>query len=280
MGILAFDEYVASLSRLTDHVDPTTPTPDSAAIKRAADSLASLATLDAASLEDWTRHHPHEVRVLGLAVGLSQEKLKNALKQHLGTAGWVKVASERPGDVVAMLDREFGLIDSLRVQTLRTYDFGDVLVARSGTRATARSATSVGRLLEDRVEAIAVELGLPYETRTRFQGKHQRTAPADLALPRGGKDARIVVAAKAFDSTGSKLTDAVREVMEMAEVQEGNQTVFAVIDGVGWLNRVSDLRKIHDLWVAGSIDGMFTASSLGGFKEALRRAAVYRRLVR
>ena len=83
---------------------------------------------------------------------------------------------------------------------------------------------------------------MTYETRTRFEGRFGRTAPRDLAIAAGGAVAQIVVAAKAFDSTGSKLTDAVREVEEMADVRKGNQTVMAAIDGVGWLSRA----RSHD----------------------------------
>jgi hypothetical protein len=48
--IPTYDEYVASLSRLTEHVDPTTSTAESAAIKTAAESLAALKSIDAAAL--------------------------------------------------------------------------------------------------------------------------------------------------------------------------------------------------------------------------------------
>lgn len=279
MSVPAYEEYVATLSRLTEHVNPTTPTAETAAIKMAAESLAALGPIDVITLEQWTRDNPQSVPVLGLSVGLSQEKLKNALRQHIGTTGWVTAARERPGEIVAMLDTEFGLIESLRAQLHRTYGFGDILVARAGTRVTAVSASTSGRVLEDRIEAIAVELGLTYETRTRFEGRFGRTAPCDLAIPAGGGSAQIVVAAKAFDSTGSKLTDAVREVEEMAEVRKGNQTVMAAIDGVGWLSRANDLRKIHTLWTNGEIDGMYTVSTLDRFKADLEEAARFKRLI-
>lgn len=95
-----------------------------------------------------------------------------------------------------------------------------------------------------------MDLGLPYATRTRFEGRNSRTAPCDLAVPGAGGAAQIVVAAKAFDSTGSKLTDAVREMEEMADVRRPSQFVMAVIDGIGWLSRANDLRRIHALWVS------------------------------
>ncbi|WP_300614282.1 hypothetical protein [Trebonia sp.] len=279
MAIPTYDEYVATLSRLTEHVDPTTSTPEAAAIKMAADSLAVLDSLDKIALERWTRENPQAVPVLGLTVGLSQEKLKNALKQHMGTTGWVTAARERPGEIVAMLDSQFGLVESLKAQISRTYSFGDVLVARAGARVTAVSASASGRVLEDQIEAIAVELGLTYETRTRFEGRFGRTAPCDLAIPAGGAAAQVVVAAKAFDSTGSKLTDAVREVEEMAEVRKGSQTVMAAIDGVGWLSRANDLRRIYTLWANGEIDGMYTVSTLDRFKADLQDAARFKKLI-
>lgn len=98
-------------------------------------------------------------------------------------------------------------------------------------------------------------------------------------MPSGGAGAQIVVAAKAFDSTGSKLTDAVREVEEMAEVRKGSQIVMAAIDGVGWLSRANDLRKIHTLWANGEIDGMYTVSTLDRLKADLENSARFKRLI-
>jgi hypothetical protein len=99
------------------------------------------------------------------------------------------------------------------------------------------------------------------------------TAPCDLAIPGGGTHARIVVAAKGFDSTGSKLTDAVREIEEMANVRLANQFTMAAVDGIGWKNRIADLRRIYDLCAAGHIDGLYTLSSLDRFEADLSSAA-------
>lgn len=279
MSILTYDEYLASLSRITAHVDPTGETAETRAIRAAATSLDTLPVVDPVTLTAWASANPTSIPVLGLVVGLSQEKLKNALKQHLGSSSWTTLARVRAGDVVRMLDEEFGLVASLRAQRRRSYTFGDVLVARAGTRATATSAGTAGRLLEDRVEQVAAALGLSYATRTRFEGRHGRTAPCDLAVPGAGADAAIVVAAKAFDSTGSKLTDAVREVEEMANVRRPTQFVIAVIDGIGWLSRQSDLRRIHNLWLRSEIDGMYTLAALADFEKALAEAARLRGLL-
>lgn len=279
MAIPTYDDYVASLSRITAHVDPTVDTPEGHAIKSAADSLGSLPIVDIGTLGTWIEAHPEGVPVLGLVVGLSQEKLKNALRQHLGSSSWTRLARENPAGVATMLDSEFSLVAGLASQRFRKYTFGDLLVARAGTRVNATSAGTAGRLVEDRIEAIAVDLGLPYVTRNRFEGRHKRTAPCDLAVPGAGGAAQIVVAAKAFDSTGSKLTDAVREVEEMADVRKPSQFVMAVIDGIGWLSRANDLRKIHALWASGQIDGMYTLATLDNFRTDLEHAAQLRGLL-
>jgi hypothetical protein len=118
------------------------------------------------------------------------------------------------------------------------------------------------------------ELKLPYDLRTTFEGRGSRRSPCDLAIPAGGVSAKIVCAAKGFDSTGSKLTDAVREIEAMAEVRLPNQFVFAVVDGIGWKSRKNDLRKIFELLSANSIDGLYTVALLNQFAADLDAAAL------
>jgi hypothetical protein len=276
--IPTFEQYLASLGRLTAHIDPTSASPEVAEIKEAAVSLAGLDEVTTQSLADWVAEHPTWANVLGLAVGLSQEKFKNTLKHHFNTSGWITLSREHPADLVATLDREFDLVRLVTVQRARDYDFGDILAARAGTRRTATSAGASGRKVEDEIEAIARDLGLPYDTRARFTGRYGRTAPCDLAIP-SAQNAEIVVAAKGFDSTGSKLTDAVREIEEMADVRLGRQIVMAAIDGIGWKNRVADLRRIYVLWENQDIYGMYSLASLDRFREDLQGLALSKGLL-
>lgn len=270
--IAPFADYLQSLGRLSSHVDPTAGTPASAEITAAAAGLAELPEVTVAALTAWVAEHPTWVPALGLTVGLSQEQLKNHLRHRLGTSGWVTLARDRPAELVALLEEDFDLLRLLQAQRHRTYGFGDVLVARAGTRVTATRAGASGRRVEDEIEAIARDLGLPCQTRTRFEGRNGRDAPCDLVIP-NASDALIAVAAKGFDSTGSKLTDAVREIEEMAQVRQPRQFVMAVIDGIGWKSRQADLRRIHALWESRQIDGMYTLATLGDFREDLREAA-------
>lgn len=275
---IPYTQYRDSLGRLNPAVDPTVLTPEEAEIRSAGVSLAGLAHVDAAALGVWVSAHPQWVPALGLSVGLSQEKLKNVLKDRFDTSGHVTLARERPNELVDALDAEFDLVRLLNAQRSATYHFGDVLVARAGTRGAAARAGQAGRRVEDAIEAIAQGLGLTYALRTRFTGRN-RSAPCDLAIPDGGAAAAIVVAAKGFDSTGSKLSDAVREIVEMASVRRPDQFVYAVVDGIGWKSRDADLRRIHGLWERHEIDGLYTLATLPDFAVEVERAAHLRQLI-
>lgn len=174
--------------------------------------------IDADTLSDWARRRPRDVYTLGHAVGLSQEKLKNLVRSRFGTSSWARAATEHPPAVITWLDDELGLLRSLTVQRNRAYAFGDVLAARGTSRQTGSSPGVAGGTIEDAVEAIVKDLGLPYEMRGCFVGRNGVTGPADLAIP-NMTEALIAVACKGFDSTGSKLTSAVSEVTEMANVR-------------------------------------------------------------
>jgi hypothetical protein len=73
-----FEAYLASLTGLSVHADPTLATTHSEEIRKAAASLAAVPEITATALADWARRHPTWVPVLGLAAGLSQERLRNA----------------------------------------------------------------------------------------------------------------------------------------------------------------------------------------------------------
>ena len=83
----------------------------------------------------------------------------------------------------------------------------------------------------------------------------------------------IVGAVKGFDSTGSKLSDAVREMKEMAETRLPRQFVFAFVDGIGWHGRRADLRRIYDLWANREIDGLYSLKTVESFQRDLAEAA-------
>jgi hypothetical protein len=265
-------EFVASLS------DLGRPAREDAAVeRRIGDLVRELRKIGPPSrplLEAFVALHPHAVPVLATCVGLSQEQLKTWLSHRFGTSGWTQLARTRPGELIARLDEEMGLVERLAEQLRREWSLADVLLERYlWSRRGARSAIQRGRNVEDEVEAVVRAEGLPYALRTRFAGRNA-DGPCDLAVPGGGTEARIVVAMKGFNSTGSKLSDAVAEIRTMARVRLPSQYVFAVVDGIGWKNRASDLRRIHELWDTGEIDGLYSLASLDRFAADVRSAAI------
>lgn len=129
--------------------DPTAATPEGLEITEAAASLGLPPEITVESLARWVPEQPSRARVLGLAVGLSQEKPEDALKHHLGTTGRLTHARDRAGDLVAMLDGNDGLIRLIGVQRNRIYGSGGILVARAGTRHAVNAGAASGRKRED-----------------------------------------------------------------------------------------------------------------------------------
>lgn len=271
------EEYIQKLRRLGGVLRITAA--DQQRIQEVALLLAQLPTIDRASLTQLVAERPDVVPILGSAVGLSQEQLRNTLRLELGSSSWNKLAKADPSEVVRVLDEEFNLVDQLILDLPREFTYADVLTERFGARLRAGGAVRRGRELEDVVQGIVDSLGLPREMRTRFEGRGGATAPADMAIPAGGPSAEIVVGIKGFDSTGSKLTDAAREVQEMANIRKPKQFVFVVADGMGWLSRQSDLRRILALAEDDSIAGVYTTDTLDRFRTDLEEAARIRGLL-
>lgn len=267
-----FDEYLATLSA----VAPTTTASEPDALElcvQVTEAISALDTLDETYLAQLVASEPEALLVLAAVVGLSQERLKTWLQSNFGTAGWIILGRQRPRDVVEAMDEQFDLLARLAAQSGREWTWADVLARGMSSRQRAGSAIAQGRALEDEVEAVIESLGLDFQARTRFEGTGGGTAPADFAVPEGGSSALIAVAVKGFDSTGSKLTDASREIEEMAKVRKPTQFIFAIVDGHGWHRRTNDLRRIHALWENNEIDGLYNRASLAQFDSALQLAA-------
>lgn len=229
--------------------------------------------LNGNKLADILQANPHLTPVLAAAAGLSQERFRGWLTQQFDTGGWVRLAREDATALANTLDSEFDLLNVLEAQASRRWTWADVLARTMAPRQRAASSVEQGRALEDAVEGIVTDLELPFVPRARFDGTGGQTGPVDFAIPSSGADTLIAVAVKGFDSTGSKLTDAATEIETMAEVRQPRQYIFAVVDGLGWLRRKSDLRKIHKLWTDSRIDGLYNVTTLPGFKKALSAAA-------
>lgn len=270
-GVPSFEEYLASLSPFAPQA--IAPEPEALALcQRTTAIVAGLSPLDRARLAQAVAGDPDIAPVLAATVGLSQERFKTWLQWRFQTTGWVTLARKRSSEIIDALDDDLGLLAALEGQSARQWTWADVLARVMSGRQQAGGWVQQGRDLEDAVEESVKALGVPYETRTRFIGKAGRTAPADFVIP-SGSDALIAVAVKGFDSTGSKLTAATREIEEMVEIKTPEQYIFAVVDGQGWVRRRGDLRRIHELWSKRLIQGLYPRGQLDVFEKALERAA-------
>jgi hypothetical protein len=243
-------------------------------VEDATAALAALPAVDRENLAALVQTHPEWVPVVGACVRLSLEGLQNQLRARIGTAAWTQVARRDPMRLIVALDEGFDLVGEIAAQRARHWTFADILLERQGARGRAAGSIVRGRGLEDEIEAVVAGLQLARQMRTRFVGRSGREGPCDVAIPAGGDRALIVGCAKAFNSTGSKLTDAVREIEEMASIRQPRQFVFAVVDGIGWLRRERDLRRIYDLWAHGDIDGLYSLARLDDFRADVQDAAV------
>lgn len=261
---------MATITRLTAP-ESALPADREAKIRSAAELLEGLPKVDRPTLARLVRGDPAMVPVLGLVLGLSQEQLRNHLRYRTGSSAWTTLAQRDPDRLIEVLS-ELQLLKQLEVQRRGSYTFADVLIARAGSRERAGRAIGRGRQLEDIVESLIRSLGLPYRSRTRFVGTRGEDAPCDFAIP-DGEHARIVVAVKGFDSTGSKLSAAVDEIDLMARKRRPAQFVYAVVDGIGWLNRQADLRRIFALFESSAIDGLYSLARVADLERDLRDAA-------
>lgn len=268
----SFDEYLKSLAP----VDPDPVVADPALLELCVRTTASIAVLDQIdrdTVASLVQSEPEIARVLATVVGLSQERFKGWLKSTFDTEGWKTLGRTRANEFVTAMDNDYGVLNLLIEQSTREWTWADVLARGMAPTHRAGSAVRQGRDLEDQVEEVIERVGLQFVPRTSFKGRSDDVAPSDFAIPGGGKAAEIAVAVKGFDSTGSKLTDARREIEEMAKIRTPRQYIFVIVDGQGWIRRQQDLRRIHNLWIQQEIDGLFNQGSLRDFESSLRDAA-------
>ncbi len=272
MAIISFNEFLDSLNNFGVPVREDLEMQQQ--IQEIFSAIPKGHTFTRGTLANFFEVHPESVPIIATCAGLGQEQLKNQLTLHAGTAGWKTLAKTKADYLVQILDDNFDLVNRTNIQLNKDWTLSDVVLERHlWSRKQGANSVGKGRTVEDEVEKIAQALSLPYQMRTRFTGLGGANAPCDMSIPTGGPDARIVVAMKGFNSTGSKLSDAVKEIQDMARVRLPRQYVFAVIDGIGWLSRKADLKRIHDAWVNQSIDGLYSLNHLDQFRDDLKEAA-------
>lgn len=268
-----YNGFLNSLSNLQE-IAPRRDPEMQEKVSKIVEELRNIGSIDRFSLVRLIKNNPDAVPVICTSAGLGQEQLKNQLRHRLGTQGWVTLAKKAPDQLIDFLDSQFNVVDALQEEMSRSWTYSDVILERHlWSKKSGAQSVGRGKSVEDEVESLVESLGLQYKMRTRFIGRGGETAPCDLAIPSGGDQSMIVIGMKGFNSTGSKLTDAVVEIEKMASVRLPRQFVYAVIDGIGWLSRQSDLKRIFTLWETQAIDGLYTLKHLSLLKEELQLAA-------
>jgi len=205
-----------------------------------------------------------------LFLGLSKDAMTALLHDALGEGGQGVTRYKKEPDVYIGALVDLGLLDAMQEQTNRQPQWSDVLVERlrSG-RGSAISGQRRGRGLEDYAEGIIHKVfGDVYEARCRFVGKRNAEAKCDFAIP--SKDApRILVEAKGYGATGSKMSDVVGDIDAIVEAKRHDTALLFFTDGLTWKQRQSDLKTLIERQNNGEVARIYTTSMSGQFEADL-----------
>lgn len=209
--------------------------------------------------------------VCRLFLGQSKDNFEALLADELGTGGTgIKRYQKDPGAYIGALIA-LGLNDAMQAATNREPKWYDVLVERlrSG-RGSAISGQRRGRDLEDTAEAIVQAVfGDRYDTRCQFAGKRDSFAKCDFAIP-SKDDPRILIEAKGYNATGSKMTDVVGDVDAIINAKRHDTYLLLFTDGLSWKQRQSDLAKLIERQNQGEISRIYTTSMVEQLKTDLK----------
>lgn len=201
--------------------------------------------------------------ILRLFLGLSKDDYTSRLRTRLGDGGaGVKKFQTAPDEYLNALS-ELGILDAMSVEVNRKPHWSDVLVERlrSG-RGSAISGQKRGRGVEDLAEAVIKEVfGNRYAKRCNFIGARGIEAKCDFAIP-SKTEPRIVVEAKAYGATGSKMTDIIGDIEKIISAKRQDTAFLFFTDGLPWRQRESDLRKIVHYQNQGDITRIYTLATL------------------
>jgi hypothetical protein len=233
------------------------------------------AELDAAALAILLKEQPLALDVLRLLAAEGQEPMAHRICDALGgkRRSWdaLRVLARKSPDEMATALAAIGMPERVREQVWRQWTITDVLVDRYKLgRGRAIAGQSRGRGLENEVEAILRGIPVPFETRVTFTGAGGVTAKCDFAIPTR-EEPLIVIEAKGYEATGSKLTDFLGDVLKIKQAKGYHMYLFVVTDGRGWFNRQSDLKRLIELHESGIVEMIYTRARLSQLAEHVRQ---------
>jgi hypothetical protein len=209
-----------------------------------------------------------------LFLALSKDKFELEFRAIRGSKG-IGVASYRAHPEEFLFDlKSIGLLEAMALEANRETHWSDILIERlrSG-RGSAVAGQKRGRGVEDFVESIVSKVFLDdFETRQTFTGPRGK-AKCDFAIP-NKKTARILIEAKGYGATGSKMTDVLGDIEKIIAAKRSDTALLFFTDGLSWKQRKSDLRKIIAYQNNGDITRIYTYSMAEQFEADLRRLKI------
>src|SRR5206468_6006391 len=109
-----------------------------------------------------------------------------------------------------------------------------------------------------------------FDKRCTFTGARGKTAKCDFAVP-SKANPQIVVEAKGYGATGSKMTDVIGDIEKIIEAKRADTAFLFFTDGMTWNQRKNDLRKIVGYQNAGDITRIYTSAMGDQFKTDLQQ---------
>lgn len=224
-------------------------------------------------LADALRADAKFLDVCRLFLGVSQETAAHRISTALPEArSWtqLRALASRDPTLLAQALANIGLPEIIGQEVTKKWTVQDVLLDRyKMSRGRAIAGQLRGRALETAVEAVLRGIA-PFESRVTFVGRENRTAKCDIAIP-GRNHPKIVIEAKGFEATGSKLTDFLGDIVKIIEAKESRTYFFVVTDGRGWLHRKSDLKHVVDRQHQKYVDMIYTSARLDDLARDVRQ---------
>jgi len=212
------------------------------------------------------------ILICRLFLGVSKDQFTSILKDARGNddAGVKAYRADRDAFLRDLLST--GLLEKMSHEVNRRSHWSDVLVERlrSG-RGSAISGQRRGRDVENFAEAIVRKVfDNEFQARCTFTGQHGQTAKCDFAIP-SKSEPRILIEAKGYGATGSKMTDILGDVGKIISAKRSDTSFLMLTDGLTWRQRQSDLRKLVEHQNSGDITRIYTYAMAEQFERDLRQ---------
>jgi hypothetical protein len=214
-----------------------------------------------------------------LFLGISKDEFQDRLGAILGPGkiGAKSLSSQRNTFVAALSELELPAAMAAAVNFKPAWS--DILIERlrSG-RGKAIKGQNRGRGLEDFTEALVREVfGDHFESRCQFTGVGGAIGKCDFAIPDRHRPS-ILIEAKGYGATGSKMTDVVGDANKIIAAKRPDTPFILITDGITWMRRVNDMRRLIRLQNDGSIMRIYTTKMAAQFVTDLRQLKLEYRL--